>query len=114
MFVSLVHTNLSTAVRNSPSYFRITTIHSGALNGTIARTIFTNNSVGTFHSRGFALHDWSQVALEYNTIDHLHTEGLDVPYRSASCQDGCEITFANNDIGTTEPGETDNSLLHVA
>lgn len=86
-------------------YFsRISTIHTGALNATIARTTFTNNEVGRFHSKAFALHYWSQINIENNVFEYIHADGLEVPYTSESCEEPCEVTFVGNEINTMESG----------
>lgn len=87
--------------------YRIKTIHSGAINSTIARTIFTNNDIGTFHSKGFTIPGWSQIYIENNKFDDVNKKMLDIPYKPSSCQDPCEITFTNNEIGNMQPGALD-------
>lgn len=84
-------------------YSRINTLHNAAFNATIARTIFKNNTVGTFHSKGFALNDWSQIKIENNIFNTINPDILDVPFKSTACEDPCEITFNGNEVAKIEP-----------
>lgn len=81
--------------------FRITTIHGGALNATVARTIFTNNHVGTLHAKAFAIDLWSQINIDNNRFNHVRSNGLNVP---SSCVDPCEFTFVGNEVNVLDNG----------
>lgn len=78
-------------------------MHSGAFNSTIATTIFTNNTIGTFHSKGFILHDWNQINIENNKFNNIHADCL-VPFKYSTCQEPCVITFIGNEIAKMESG----------
>lgn len=87
--------------------FRITEIHRGAINNTIANTIVTDNEIGTFYSGAFVIQRWDRVTFDNNIMHHVEPHFLELRDPAALPS---TLTFVGNEIYKTD----DDALRFVA
>ncbi|KAF5304149.1 hypothetical protein FQA39_LY01934 [Lamprigera yunnana] len=80
---------------------KISEIQKGAINGTVAKAIITDNEIGTFHSNGFVLNNWNVINIDNNIIKRACSFFLEVPYNPDIQH--LQFTFIGNEIYKIEP-----------
>lgn len=83
-------------------FCRITEIQRGAINGTVAKAIITDNEIGIFNSRGFVLDKWNRINVDNNILKRIGTSFLEVLYNPKIQQ--IEFTFIGNEVYKSESG----------